>query len=151
MYLTIKNRENLVLMAEHIAKIPQKDFSMQIYRGKGKTDSHTFECNTVGCILGHCVQLDKPNNIPWINNINIDFTKWSMEFVGISPLSNDWSYLFSPHWVTGDNTPHGASRRILYYLHMGLPRNWREQIMGIDRPSYLDDDVYAIYCNDNNY
>jgi len=57
------NRSNLQLMADHIKTIPQEMFNMEEFRHIDKCEE--IKCNSVGCVIGHCVQLDPdPENIP---------------------------------------------------------------------------------------
>lgn len=113
------NIENLNSMAEYIKNVPQKVFSMHTYRDF--MDGDTPHCNSVGCIIGHCVILDNPLDIPRDWTGDISFLDWSTRFTGIHHSSVDWDYMFSGKWVYIDNTPIGASERIKNYINKGVP------------------------------
>jgi len=127
------NRENLKLMADYIETIPQEKFDMDNFR-TGEDKGH--ECNSVGCILGHCTVLDK-NPLPTTIFDNINFNAWSFDFTGLDPFSDEWYYLFFGLWTEGDNTPTGAAKRIRHFLENGLPEDWREQMLGRAPLSYM--------------
>lgn len=118
------NIKNLIRMVNHLKTIPSKHFSMVRYRDKHNEKEH--ECNSVGCAIGHCVQLDEPQNVPRSDygSSNILFIAWSRQFTGLSCLSVEWEWCFSGCWAYSDNTPVGASMRILYMLENGVPEGW---------------------------
>jgi hypothetical protein len=120
------NKENLLRMADYIETVPQEKFDMELFRAG---DGNTPECNSIGCIIGHCTVLDtKP--LPIYINGNINFYEWSQSFTGINRESYDWIYLFSWEWAATDNTPTGAAKRIRHYVENGLPENWHDIIYG---------------------
>jgi len=125
----VMNRENLRLMAAHLLTIPAEMFDMLNFRRGCKTT--TAKCGSVGCAIGHCIILDtKP--IPRHKKTgNIKFEEWSEEFTGLAFESPEWQFCFSVLWVTVDNTPQGASNRILTLLDSGLPANWEDQMYGV--------------------
>jgi len=127
------NRENLKLMADYIETIPQDKFDMEIFRNGQQTE---HECNSVGCVIGHCTVLDK-NPLPLHKDGDIAFYAWSKEFTGLEPLSGEWEYLFSSDWEDMDNTPTGAASRIRHFLEHGLPQDGREQMAGYAPLSYM--------------
>lgn len=129
------NRENLQRMADHIRTVPQEKFDMDVYRDN---DSLSHECNTVGCVIGHCTVLDK-EPLPPLSYICIDFTVWSERFTGIDSVADAWHWCFSSHWSHVDNTPTGAALRIEWLLNNGLPENWDEQMNGQEPLCYLND------------
>ena len=127
------NKENLKLMADYIETVPQANFNMRRLREGQQTER---ECDSVGCVLGHCTVIDE-NPLPLHKSGEIDFAAWSREFTGLPSFSDKWRYLFSGHWVTVDNTPMGTASRIRYFLEYGLPKNWYKQMAGIEPPSYI--------------
>jgi len=127
------NKENLKLMADYIETIPQEKFDMERFR-TGEIKHH--ECDSVGCVIGHCTVLDK-NPLPLHKSGDIAFYAWSKEFTGLPSLSPDWQYLFSSEWETVDNTPVGAASRIRHFLENGLPQDGREQMEDNAPLSYL--------------
>lgn len=129
------NRENLQKMSDYIRTIPIKKFNMRIYRkGKG-SKALTHECQSIGCVVGHCTVLDsKP--LPLRNNA-IDFLNWSSDFTGIRFSKPEWDWCFSALWVHRDNTPEGAALRIEWLLKNGLPEDLDEQMYGEGPLCYL--------------
>ena len=127
------NRENLSRMADYIETVAQRNFNMRIFR-TGQRTAH--ECGSVGCVIGHCTVLDK-NPLPMDYIGDIHFSAWSLDFTGLDPSSYEWEYLFSGDWTAADKTPIGAANRIRHFLEKGLPKNWKEQILGFEPLSYL--------------
>lgn len=126
------NKENLLKMADYIETIPQEMFNMLEYRFGTKI---TPECNSVGCIIGHCTVLDN-EPLPRCRNGVIGFDEWSERFTGLDSWSDEWFFLFGNDWVNADNTPTGAAKRIRYFVENGLPNNWEEIIEGEDPLPY---------------
>lgn len=125
------NVANLNRMADYIETIPQEKFDMVDFR---KDDLPTeYECNTVGCIIGHCTILDEMSNMPKYPDGWINFFLWSKQFTGLELNSDFWRWCFSGSWVSVDNTPTGAARRIRYTINNGIPENWKKQMYG-DEP-----------------
>jgi len=122
-------------MADYIETIPQEKFDMSAYR-TGQRTAH--ECDSVGCVVGHCTVLDK-NPLPMNGLYNIDFLAWSRKFTGLDSYSdnNKCHYLFSFFWTAVDNTPVGTAKRIRYIIEHGLPEDWYEQMHGRAPLSYL--------------
>lgn len=131
------NKENLLKAADYIETVPQELFSMGNYRYVEDGESH--ECNSVGCILGHCTKLDEIDNIPRLTDGTIKFRQWSDTFFEVS--NSEWFYLFSSDWFFIDNTPTGAAKRIRYIVEHGLPENWRKQVLDKAPLSYLNEVV----------
>jgi len=124
------NRENLQKMADYIRTIPQDRFSMKFYRfGQHETP----ECDSVGCIVGHCTILDT-NPLPIYRSKAINFNEWSDQFTLLYGAS--WAWCFSERWARVDNTSEGAALRIEWLLKHGLPENWYEQLWGIEPLCY---------------
>jgi len=129
MELNIKNLEE---MADFIETVPSKIFNMLHIRMGGKV---TPECDSVGCIIGHCTVLDK-RPLPRLFNGEINFYSWAEEFTGLLLLPQAWCYLFSSNWAFTDDTPTGAAKRIRFFLKNGIPNDWLEQISGEAPLSY---------------
>lgn|SRR5574343_751787 len=125
------NKENLIKAANYIATVPQGMFDMDFFRINNR-DTH--ECNSIGCVIGHCVILDEWSNVPIFNGA-IDFLAWSLKFFDTN--YNEWMWCFCDEWSEIDNTPIGASKRILWLVENGLPGNWRKQIEGESKLCYL--------------
>ena len=128
------NKENLKKMADYIETISPERFDMLEFRTGGKKN---HECDSVGCVLGHCTVLDK-NPLPMNYIGDINFSEWSLDFTGLYPNSDEWDYLFAPFWKAVDNTPIGAAKRIRYVLENGAPEDWHEQMIGKAPLSYLN-------------
>lgn len=116
------NKENLQRMADHIRTIPQEMFGMGDYRTGDRT---TAECDSVGCILGHCTVLET-GEFPRFTSGSIDFTAWEESFTGTS--DDEWNWCFSDNWSETDNTPEGAALRIEWLIKNGLPEDWEQQM-----------------------
>ena len=121
-------------MADYIETIPQDKFDMKRFRS-GELGKH--ECNSVGCVIGHCTIPDK-NPLPTGLYGDIDFDEWSRNFTDLKPYSSEWSYLFSFDWFAVDNTPTGAASRIRHFLEKGLPEDWSGQMEGKAPLSYIN-------------
>ena len=123
--LTPQHIKNLKKMAKYIATIPQEQFDMSKY---GIEDRNLIGCGTVGCVLGHCIALDKENVITsFSTESSIYHETWAKTFTGITH-SDERDFLFHSFWDTIDNTPIGASKRILYFIKHGLPDVLRNKV-----------------------
>jgi hypothetical protein len=121
------NRENLQRMADYIRTVPQSEFTMSTFRVNPNDIGH--QCNTVGCVVGHCTILDK-NPLPIYSDTGeINFYLWSEQFTGLEELFM-WDWCFSSRWCVVDNTTNGAALRIKWLLKNGLPENWFDQMEG---------------------
>lgn len=129
------NRENLQRMADHIRTVPQEKFSMEIYR---EDNTPTTECNTVGCVIGHCIYLGIPvYHTDGDQDSGIDYLLWAWQFTGMSPYTDEFKWCFSMFWENIDNSPTGAALRIEWLLNHGLPDNWIRQYCGQAPLCYL--------------
>ncbi len=111
-------------MTDYIRTISQEKFSMVQFRDE--RDNVRHECNSIGCVIGHCTVLDKPENIPYRTDGELDFYAWSEKFTGIEFMSPVWDWCFSGDWGEVDNTTEGAAKRIEYLLEKGLPDEFEE-------------------------
>lgn len=118
-------------MAKHLERIAINNFNMATFRTP--KDYENQECGYVGCILGHCIMLDDPKNIPRSKSKIIKFYTWSENFTGIEAMSDEWTWLFGSHWEYVDNTPYGGAKRIRHFINHGLPEDWKLQMLG-ERP-----------------
>ena len=120
------NRPNLQRMADYIRTVHTEKFNMYSYReGNHSVEFLSPECNTVGCVIGHCTILDI-DNLPKNKDGSgtILFASWSETFTGLDVMSTEWDWCFSYYWSFVDNTPSGAARRIEYLLKNGVPENF---------------------------
>jgi hypothetical protein len=134
-------RENLQKMADHIRTIPQELFDMRHYRSNKDScnpaaDEQEYECNSVGCVIGHCLTL-APNLVTRCPEGVIQFADWSVEFTNTYWFGDEWSWCFSHVWEQFDNTPEGAALRIEWLLKNGLPEDWKRQMHGEATLCYL--------------
>lgn len=124
-------------MADYIETVPQEVFDMSNIRGSIYDTGFnlTPECNTVGCIIGHCTILAPELIKHYPLTKSIKFIKWSEDFTGLThfPYHKEWEWLFEASWGTIDNTPTGAAKRIRHFVEHGLPDDW-EQIMNGEKP-----------------
>ena len=90
------NLINLKRMYNHVLlNVSEKNLGMTCYR----TSSYkSHECESTGCVIGHCVIIDDYKNIPLDYKGNIDFTDWSEKFTGIKCSSFIWAWLFGCNW-----------------------------------------------------
>lgn len=123
------NRDNLQRMADYIRTIPQDMFDMSQYRKS--YPATTRECNSVGCVIGHCTVLDS-KELPLLVQTGkaIDFMQWSEEFTELECGEAEWEWCFGSGWVDVDNTPIGSALRIEWLLNHGLPTTWEDQQNG---------------------
>jgi len=125
------NKDNLRKMAEYIRTIPENLFDMQIFRAPGNYKE--VECNSVGCVIGHCTHLDADNvlrNYTRFHDDSIRFHKWAEDFTEMGMYSASFQWCFDSEWADVDNTPEGAARRIEWLIDKGLPKNWQSQMEG---------------------
>lgn len=98
------NVENLKEMYNHILlNVPEERLDMWAYRLN--CSWATPECNSVGCIIGHCTAL--ANNLQdymeedEIEGPRIKFYQWSIDFLGIPTddyHDSLWNFMFSSLW-----------------------------------------------------
>jgi len=124
------NRQNLALMPPFIRTIPQDKFDMMSFR---EGQQVTPECDSVGCVIGHCTVLD-PKPLPMLKDGDIDFWIWAYEFTGLNGDNHEWC--FSLGWIHSDNTTEGAALRIEWLLKNGLPEDWSYQMNGFNPLCY---------------
>ena len=84
-------------MYNHILTVPEELLSMGRWR-EGDLCIEP-ECNTVGCVIGHCIFLDT-FIIERSGRGKIDFLLWSDRFIGLDCVDDDtmWAFLFSSAW-----------------------------------------------------
>lgn len=113
------NIENLKRAQEFISGIHPEKFCMYEFRDDFKRK--TPECDSVGCIIGHCTALDIDNvmkNHRFPTTLNIDFDGWGREFFDLDLDSVEGrqkaQYLFASSWADDErtNTPEHAVYRI---------------------------------------
>lgn len=116
------NRTNLKRAIKHMKTVPAHLFDMSTYESI---------CGTTGCVLGHCLILDKDNvreNHTYAAGIT--FTSWGADFFGIPSGSDVWDFLFSSDWdeySKAATTKKQAIRRMKFVLkHGDVPDDWDE-------------------------
>ena len=97
------NFDNLQRMRDHLDKVDPDKFTMGCFRQDRST---THECNSVGCILGHCFILEE-NPEDYIIHITegyetISYPDWLYFFTGIKTWSDEGVYLFGAQWTSED-------------------------------------------------
>ncbi|WIC41419.1 hypothetical protein MA9V1_155 [Chryseobacterium phage MA9V-1] len=98
------NIANIQRAIDHLKTIQPEHFDMTAYRDV--RDQYEPQCNSVGCIVGHCTILDNDNIYANFieRNDTIMFTEWSCNFFGIGLLSKTWDYMFSCTWADAPKT-----------------------------------------------
>jgi hypothetical protein len=128
------NKENLLWAAKFIRDVPQEKFDMGVYREDDNDTDHI--CNSVGCVIGHCVALSGNRNVHRHISGDIDFLQWSESFFDIKYLDNAWDWCFDARWKHTDNMPEGAALRMEWLVEHGLPKDWQDQMIGNTKPCY---------------
>lgn len=111
------NRNNLQRMIDHLSTVPEDKFDMGSFRSSYHDRGNT-ECNSVGCVIGHCTILAPELVIKRMDG-TIQFCNWSKKFTGLDIDTNEWDWCFSGLWDAVDNTIKGAQQRIKYLLNGG--------------------------------
>jgi len=125
------NVYNLKRAYAHIRdNVPAEMLNMETYRS-GQREKPI--CDSVGCVIGHCVELDDWENIPHSKRegFGIAFIDWSNKFFGISYTEKLWVFLFGSGWT---RTVGGTKEQILLRIKYG-----------IDNGTYHPDFVTADY------
>ncbi|WIC41275.1 hypothetical protein MA9V1_011 [Chryseobacterium phage MA9V-1] len=115
------NIKNLKRAQELLKTLKPEQFDMEDFRYTKPEEAFdkykkTAECNSVGCIIGHCTILDTENVMS--NYITckgvINFIEWSKYFFEIGFDDKTWHYLFDAIWAenVNTNTPEHAILRI---------------------------------------
>lgn len=116
-------KRNLKKMIKVMEGVENNNFTMSIF-------SHTNECGTIGCILGHC----KPALDTAGEFFERDFSEWGDWYLGLPPETESmddtiWVYLFSSSWDVVDNTVEGAIARMKHCLDLGgVPADAKAQL-----------------------
>ena len=107
-------------MFNHVLEnVPEEKIQMENFRSSNDKTSH--ECQTVGCIIGHCTILDNYENIPKFLS-EIDFFKWGLIFTGMYLYSNKWEFCFGALWP---NDKEQILLRIKYLIdNQDIPDDW---------------------------
>ncbi len=134
------NYENLKRAKELLKTIPEDRFSMDDFITCKNPDLQDVlnPCDSVCCVIGHCVVLDIETNLKkYSYSYSFDYGGWSYSFFGFEYDSDLWNFLFSEIWVYVDNTLKGAIKRIEYVL------NNRDFAKKLDNtPNIIDDSDY---------
>ena len=82
---------------DHIATIPDDLIAMEFWRSEPGS-SFTAECNSVGCIVGHCTGLYSMQELPKGMYGEINFLHVAEQFLGIESEEPLWDFLFNSEW-----------------------------------------------------
>ena len=112
---------------DYIATIPAEKIEMESWRS-GTTS--TPECDSVGCIVGHCTALYTMKQLPKDMFNQISFINVAERFLGIESEDPLWDFLFSSEWGYYANVmitqKDFALLRMDYVLKHGeQPDNWQ--------------------------
>jgi hypothetical protein len=125
------NRVNLEKLAAHLEKLPEDytNFDMRMFFTRDGTDRPYWDatlagdCGTVACAIGHGPAAGitiATETADWL-----DYGEKAFELA-----LDEWDWCFSGHWCEVDNTPHGAAKRIRYFLEHGVPADAEAQRYG---------------------
>ena len=114
------NLNNIKRIFNHIFyNVPVNKIKMSLFR-TGSRKKH--ECQTVGCIIGHCTILDDYENIPKHQSGEINFKLWSEQFTGLNIDSNEWEWCFGGEWP---NNKGQILLRLKYLIdNQSVPNDW---------------------------
>lgn len=125
------HRANLEKLAAYLETLPSgyEHFSMFDYcnihgwASTNPTEADTVTaCGTVACAIGHGPSAGIPPR---------PGEDWDDYESRVFQLKNhEWMWCFSSNWVSVDNTPQGAAKRIRYMLEHGVPQNSAAQEYG---------------------
>jgi hypothetical protein len=104
-----EQQKNLRTLADYLLSGNLKaEFDMTAYADP-KNYSHSTECGTVGCAIGHgpFAGIAKGEEEEWEDYVNRAFGTDQYEI---------FMYLFDSEWKYFDNTPQGSANRILAFL-----------------------------------
>lgn len=126
------NRKNLEKLAAYLEKLPTnyRHFSMWDFSRVDGVETSDYsdlikypsECGAVACAVGHGPAAGIPARH------GEDWNEYSDRMFDL--FEDDWQWCFSPLWLTVDDTPQGAAKRIRYLLEHGVPEDFVEQIDG---------------------
>jgi hypothetical protein len=125
------NRANLEKLAAYLEQLPEDytHFDMRMFFTRDGTDRPYWDatlagdCGTVACAIGH-----GPAAGITIATETADWLDYGQKAFKLD--LDEWRWCFTGGWVSVDNTPHGAAKRIRQLLDHGLPANSLEQCRG---------------------
>lgn len=91
------NLNELKKWRDRIATVPADLIAMEFWRS-GPGSSFTAECNSVGCIIGHCTGLYPLDFLPKVSMGAINFLYVAEHFLGIEVDEPLWDFLFNSEW-----------------------------------------------------
>lgn len=121
------NISNLQRMIDLLKTVDQSRFNMEVYytnmiglrhEAFDKLKSRNYECDTAGCVVGHCIVLDKElfNSLESLatsnSSLSTIYSMWSEKFTGLKMLSLEWEWCFGSDWKYTDNSITGAIDRM---------------------------------------
>lgn len=124
-------KSNLLKLSRYLWDLPQERFGMGDITYPDTECASEHGCGSVGCAIGHGVNAGVKA---------LDGEDWCRYWGRVFSQSADVDmFLFCGSWDRTDNTPRGASKRILYYLRHGVPEDGDAQCYGEAPLSYLDE------------
>lgn len=93
--------KNLNKLKRFVEQIPDEKIDMECFRQESSEYNTLKNCNTVGCIIGHCTGLmTKKEFKSCLANNKINFLQVSDILFNINIKSPIWDFLFSSNWGT---------------------------------------------------
>ena len=98
------------------------DFTMAIFTIKAFSLYGEVDCGSAGCAVGHgpYAGIEKRLGEGWLGySLRVFGAAW---YEGHTRF---YEWAFDSGWVSADNTPIGAAKRIIWGLDKGIPDNYR--------------------------
>ena len=110
---------------DYIDTLPDELIDMRRWR-LGRSD--TPECDSIGCIVGHCTALYDANSLPWSGDV-VRFSEVAEFKLGIHVDDYLWDFLFSWSWSKNTRAENGSQRafaldRMDYVIRKGGAPLW---------------------------
>tara|TARA_Y100001963_G_scaffold17759_1_gene21947 strand:+ start:37209 stop:37661 length:453 start_codon:yes stop_codon:yes gene_type:complete len=146
------NDKNLLKLADYLENhVTQDQFNMEHFRSDHSGYCEAFRslenCGTVGCALGWAPFASKdmePVEDDFFSDPSINSLMWETyckRVMGFKFESPNYMWCFAEEWGSSyiDNTPKGAALRIREMVKKGIPKNYYEQMTGMEEYMFRED------------